>query len=114
MHSRETTDNALMKSLASGDREALGTLFARHHQTVYALCVRLCGSEAAGEDVTQDVFLPVLERAGTFSAGAQFSTWLYRVTRNACLDYQRNLHRELDRRHWYAAVREDPHSESQL
>jgi DNA-directed RNA polymerase specialized sigma24 family protein len=52
-----------MKSLASGNREALGTLFARHHQTVYALCVRLCGSEAAGEDVTQDVFLPVLERA---------------------------------------------------
>lgn len=77
-------------------------LFTRHHQNVYALCVRLCMSDSAGEDVTQEVFLRILNRAGTFSSRSSFSTWLYSVTRNACLDYQRTHRRERNKIDRYA------------
>lgn len=99
----DVTDTDLMQSLAGGDREALGVLFARHYQTVYAMSARLCGSEAAGEDVTQEVFLRVLRAASSFSARSRFTTWMYRITRNACLDYHRNMKREWGKREKYAA-----------
>jgi len=108
-----------MRSLATGNREALGILFARHHQTVYALCVRLLMSESAGEDVTQEVFLRILRRANSFSSRSRFTTWLYSVTRNACLDYQRKHRRERSKLTRYALehtpitdTTDDAHGES--
>jgi RNA polymerase sigma-70 factor, ECF subfamily len=88
------TDAELMRRLAAGSREAAGELFRRHHQQVYALCLRMSGDTAEAEDVTQDVFLRVLRHAASFDGRARFSTWLFRTTRNAYLNHRRTMTRE--------------------
>ncbi len=103
-----------MSDLVEGNREALATLFVRHHQNVYRLCSRFCQSDAAAEDVTQEVFLRVLRHAATFSASAQFKTWLFRVARNACLDHMRSSKRELRKREQLASEPVVTDSDSQI
>jgi RNA polymerase sigma-70 factor (ECF subfamily) len=66
-----------------------GQIFLTFAPNVYTLACRLLGNEADAEDVTQDVFLRVLRHLSTFRGEAAFSTWLYRVTVNAALDYRR-------------------------
>lgn len=56
-----------------------------HGARVYRLCLRLLGNQADAEDATQEVFLKLPERIGSFSGRARFSTWLYRLTVNHCL-----------------------------
>jgi len=75
-----------------GDRAALETLLRRHHDRVAALCRRLCG-EADGPDAAQEALLAVVRGLGRFDGRAAFSTWIYRVTTNACLDELRRRRR---------------------
>lgn len=56
---------------------------------IFNLARRLLGNDADAEDVTQDVFLQVMRKLGTFRGDAAFSTWLYRIAINAALSYRR-------------------------
>jgi RNA polymerase sigma-70 factor (ECF subfamily) len=78
-------DRALVEGLRRGEREALRETYERHGARVYRLCLRLLGSRPDAEDLTQEVFLKLFERAGTFDGRARFSTWIHRLTVNACL-----------------------------
>ncbi len=78
-------DRLLVLRLRAGESDALELCFRAHGARVYRLCLRMLGNQADAEDATQDVFLKVLERVGTFDGRARFSTWLYRLTINRCL-----------------------------
>lgn len=85
----KTSDNALARAAAGGDRDAFSCLIARHYDRVFGLAFRLSGRREDAEDLCQDVFaaLPVKLRA--FRADARFSTWMYRVVVNASHDRRR-------------------------
>lgn len=88
----EPTDPELLERMVSGDREALATIFRRHHGTVYRFSRQMLGSKEAAEDVTQDVFVALTKTAGRFNPSvASLSTYLYGIARNLVLQrYKRS------------------------
>lgn len=87
-------DHELLRRTAAGDRDALSALVRRHQARVLALAHRFLGDAGAAEDVGQEAFLRVLQKAGSFSPKAQFTTWLYRIVANLCWDARRQAARE--------------------
>ena len=81
------TDVQLMLKVRGGDLHALGVLFQRHQQQVHQWCYRMTGNAMVADDLVQDVFLRILRLRHNFAGTAKFTTWLYRVARNACLDF---------------------------
>lgn len=90
----ELSDHALMERVAGRDRAALSVLVHRHQEKVIGLALRFLGRREAAEDVCQDAFVRVFERAGSYRPTAQFTTWLYRVVANLCWDQRRRAQRE--------------------
>lgn len=83
------TDEQLMAAVQGGDSSALGELFNRHHAALYRYFLRLSGSAALSEDLTQDVFLRMLRRGETWQPDARFTSWMYRIAHNAFIDHTR-------------------------
>lgn len=86
-------DEELLQRAAGGDQSAFSTLVRRHEDRVFAIAVRIMGDRAEALDATQDTFVSVFRQAGSFRAEAAFTTWLYRVTVNACRDLLRKRRR---------------------
>lgn len=83
-------DADLLQAVARGDRGAFDQLSRRHLDRAYGVAMRMTGSRADAEDVVQDVFLRLWTKPDSWRPGqAQFSTWLYRVIVNRCLDLKR-------------------------
>jgi RNA polymerase sigma-70 factor, ECF subfamily len=84
------SDELLVSSFVeSKDQRALEILLARHESRVFGIAYRILGNRADALDATQDVFLTVFRKAGSFRGHAAFTTWLYRLTTNACHDIGR-------------------------
>jgi len=83
------SDEAIMRALQEGHLDLLGTLFARYGRKVFARCFQLVGDRHEADDLVQESFLRVLRHRATFRATARFSTWLYRLVTNLCLDHLR-------------------------
>lgn len=80
----------LVESCQRGDREAFRALFERYKDRVFTVALYFFGGdEAAASDVTQQVFLKLFTRIGSFRQESEFTTWLYRLTTNACIDERR-------------------------
>ena len=76
-------DEALMPSIALGDALAFAELFRRHRAQVYRFVLHMSASPSIAEDVTQDVFLQVMQDAGKFDADrGSVGPWLFGVARN--------------------------------
>ena len=83
-------DSELLDRLASGDEAAFRMLVERHIDRAYAIALRIVGNAADAEDVVQDTMLKVWSFRGRWQHGrAKFSTWLYRVVSNRCIDLRR-------------------------
>lgn len=83
-------DKELLDRLALGDEVAFRLLVARHIDRAYAIALRILSSTADAEDVVQDTMLKVWTHRGRWQHGrAKFSTWLYRVVSNRCIDLRR-------------------------
>ena len=83
-------DGRVVEACQRGDREAFRLLFDAYKDRVFSISLHfLHGDQASAEDVTQEVFLRVFTRIGQFRREADFSTWLYRLVVNACIDEQR-------------------------
>lgn len=82
-----STDQELMDRLCAGDTACLGDLYDRHGAAVVRHCRRMIGDTEAARDLTQEVFLRVFRYRDSFEGRSRFTTWLYRITRNVCLDY---------------------------
>jgi RNA polymerase sigma-70 factor (ECF subfamily) len=92
--SDEAADETLMRQFQDGDQGAFAVLMRRHLSGVYHFVARHTSSRTA-DDLAQEVFLRVVERASTFNHEARFSTWLYAIARNLCVDTLRKLaHRQ--------------------
>jgi RNA polymerase sigma-70 factor (ECF subfamily) len=90
-----TTDDAKLVELArGGDRDAFERLMREHLDAVYGHALRFFGDSATAEDAAQEVFVKVYRSLGDFDGRAAFSTWLYRITRNVCLDMFRRGKRQ--------------------
>lgn len=90
----EANDDAqLMQRIAAGDQRALRDLMQRHLSRIVRLAARILGSTGAAEDVAQEAFVRVWKHAGNWEdpkqAGAKFTTWLYRIVLNLCIDEKR-------------------------
>src|SRR6266496_1070448 len=75
----------LVARAQAGDGEAFAALFEQHKKRVYSLCLLMTGDVADAEDLTQDAFIQVFRKLGTFRGDSAFSTWLYRVAVNTVL-----------------------------
>jgi RNA polymerase sigma-70 factor (ECF subfamily) len=91
--SHEESDYELAQRVASGGRAALGELYERHSHRVYTLCLRMTCNPAEAEDLTQEVFILLLSKVGSFRGESQFTTWLHRLTVNEVLMHFRRRSR---------------------
>ncbi|WGD54291.1 RNA polymerase sigma factor [Bradyrhizobium sp. CB1650] len=83
-------DSELLDRLATGDEAAFRMLVERHIDRAYAIALRIIGNAADAEDVVQDSMLKIWSHRGRWQHGrAKFSTWLYRVISNRCIDLHR-------------------------
>lgn len=83
-------DEDLLAACLSGDSEALQTLFEKHQRRVYSIALNFFGGEEqTAKDATQQVFLKLFVKLEQFRSEAEFTTWLYRVVVNTCIDEQR-------------------------
>jgi RNA polymerase sigma-70 factor, ECF subfamily len=83
------SDEALMSAYQGGDARAFGLLLERHRRPVFNFLVRSVGDQNQAEDLLQEVFLRVVRGAEGYSRQAKFTTWLYTIARNLCVDAQR-------------------------
>ncbi|MCA9670068.1 MAG: RNA polymerase sigma factor [Myxococcales bacterium] len=85
----ERADEALMEAYQRGDTRAFEVLLNRHQRPVYNFLARQVGNPALAEDLLQDVFLRVIKGARSYKRQAKFTTWLYTIARNLCVDNAR-------------------------
>jgi RNA polymerase sigma-70 factor (ECF subfamily) len=82
-------DAGLVSAAKEGNMNAFEELVRAHSDAVYGHGLRFFGEPQAAEDVVQEVFIKVYRTLDSFEGDAAFSTWLFRVTRNTCLDMLR-------------------------
>jgi RNA polymerase sigma-70 factor (ECF subfamily) len=68
----------------------LNQLFERHHAKVASWCLRMTGDVNSASDMAQDIFLKAFQRIDSFRGDSRFTTWLYSIARNRCLDEMRS------------------------
>jgi len=88
--SASQSDYELAQALAQGTISCMADLYERHRNMVYSVCLRMTGNVMEAEDLTQDVFVQLLKKAGSFRGESKFSTWLYRLTINQVLMHIRS------------------------
>ena len=85
----EASDHELVEACKQGDRDAFRTLFETYKDKVYSIALRFCGDESQAMDIAQDTFLKLFSSLQSFRGDSAFSTWVYRLVVNCCLDHKR-------------------------
>src|SRR6185369_17024784 len=86
----------VIEACQQGDREAFHSLFEAYKDKVYSIAVYSSGGDrTVAEDVTQQIFLKLFTAIRQFRGESEFTTWLYRLVVNACLDERRRRRRLL-------------------
>jgi len=86
----------IMARAQAGDHQAFAQLYSIHKKHVYSLCLRMVGSVAEAEDLTQEAFLQFHRKIDTFRAESALSTWLHRLTINVVLMHLRKKSLQLN------------------
>ena len=87
-------DDALIRRAAQRDERAFEQLMLLHQKAVYNICYRMAGNAEDALDLSQEVFLKLWRTLEQYQFDAAFSTWLYRMTQNACIDFLRRQKRQ--------------------
>lgn len=93
---RELVERTRAQPGGQEGRAAAGELLRRYRRPVYAWCFRYVGEHERALDMAQDVLLAAYERLGEFKGRAAFSSWLFVIARNRCLNEMRNDARRED------------------
>lgn len=88
---KKLSDERLMMAYSQGDASAFEELLRRHQRPVLNFVFRFVGNRATAEDLVQDVFLRIIRRAKSYKREAKFTTWLYTIARNICIDHSRRM-----------------------
>ena len=91
------SDQQLAASAAGGDMPAFEELYRRHNRRVYALCLRMTQNVSEAEDLTQEVFINLFRKVGSFRGDSAFTTWLHRMAVNQVLMHFRKRSVKLEK-----------------
>jgi len=100
----------LMARIAKGDDDAFEILVNRHQISVLNLICRFIGDRTQAKDLAQEVFLRVWQSARSYEPKAKFTTWIYRVTANLCLNELKSARRK----RWFPFHRSDKDTENSV
>ncbi len=84
-----TAEKEWIRRAKHGDMDAFEKLILQHEKIVYNLAFRMMYHSEDAKDISQEVFLKAYRNIGNFDERASFSTWLYRITYNTCIDEMR-------------------------
>jgi len=88
------TEQDLLAECKSGNREAFESLYQANQKRVFSVALNFFGGKhELAEDVTQQVFLKIFNKIADFRGQSELTTWIYRMTVNACIDEQRKTRR---------------------
>lgn len=82
-------EKAIIEQVLAGDNDAFGVLVETYQTKVYNLALRMCGNEDDAFDLSQEAFFRAWRGLSGFQQESSFSTWLFRLTANVCLDWLR-------------------------
>ncbi len=85
LQGNKQTEAEAIEQAKLGDAVAFKVLYDLHRRRVYSLCLRMTGNTASAEDLTQEAFLQLFRKIGTFRGESAFSTWLHRMSVNVVL-----------------------------
>lgn len=88
MRAGREEEREAIEACQRGEREAFDRLVERYQRDVYRLCYRYVNNHEDASDVAQEVFLRAYRAIGRFRGDSAFSTWLYRIAVNACLNFR--------------------------
>ena len=91
----ECADRELVEGCRRGEREAFRVLFETYKDKIYSIALRFSGDQALAMDIAQDTFLKLYSSIADFRGESQFSTWVYRLVVNSCLDNKRRSWRTI-------------------
>ena len=93
--SPDSINSGVIQACQQGDREAFRLLFEAYKDRVFSIARYSLGDEAGADDVTQQIFVKLFTCIGQFRGDSEFTTWLYRLVINSCLDERRRRRRFL-------------------
>lgn len=88
IHNSEDPDAKMIKKVAEGDEVAFEQMVKKYEHRVLNTIYRYIGKSDEAEDIAQEVFIKVWSHAKSFKGKSKFSTWLYRIVVNQCLNYR--------------------------
>ncbi len=92
---QEQTDAEVIRAyLATQDARYFSQLYRRYANKVYGKCISILKNDAAAKDAMQDIFVKIMLNLGNFGEKSQFSTWVYSITYNYCIDAIRKKKKE--------------------
>lgn len=88
------SEQELIKRCKSGDSRAFETLIEAYEKKILNYCFRMLGNSADAEDAAQEAFIKMFRFIGSFTEQSSFSTWMYKIASNVCLDWLRKNKRK--------------------
>jgi len=105
MEPMEKKDEEMMLDYQTGDQEAVGMIFQKYKTPIFNFCLRLLGNRADAEEASGEVFLALIANKNTYDSSARFSTWLYTIAHNKCVDQIRRRKRLVSL--WFSSPEKD-------
>ncbi|HVZ40401.1 MAG TPA: sigma-70 family RNA polymerase sigma factor [Candidatus Kapabacteria bacterium] len=81
-----TSDDELLRRIASGDKQSFLGLYDRYRERLFTYCCRMIGDRERAKDAMQESLLKAYQNAGMYQDGTNVAAWLFRLTRNVCID----------------------------